>query len=173
MKPKLKTIRMSAKAEVSLQSKYCLNKNSLEPPMTATEAKSNQKLRTKYICVKVPLTRWSTSAESFFIIIICHLLVVDRLSWISSCSESFLTRRFSKLVIKEGLWITSLNILPKKREIDLDMLHLLKKRKVAVKHSCSARDQIPRRLVFDIFPFSSFRTPVIGEIDLSSPESVI
>ena len=40
MKPKLKTIRMSAKAEVSLQSKYCLNKNSLEPPMTATEAKS-------------------------------------------------------------------------------------------------------------------------------------
>ena len=60
-----------------------------------------------------------------------------------------------------------------KERIDLDMLHLLKKRKVAVKHSCSARDQIPRRLVFDSFPFSSFRTPVIGEIDLSSPESVI
>ena len=91
MKLKLKTILMSAKAEVSLQSKYCLNKNSVEP---LDDGNGSQKLRTKYICVKVPLRRClSTSAESFFIIIKCHLLVVGRLSWISSCSESFLTRR--------------------------------------------------------------------------------
>ena len=36
MKLKLKTILMSAKAEVLLQSKYCLNKNSVEPLTTAT-----------------------------------------------------------------------------------------------------------------------------------------
>ena len=36
MKLKLKTVLMSAKAEVSLQSKYRLKKNSLEAPMTAT-----------------------------------------------------------------------------------------------------------------------------------------
>ena len=89
MKLKLKTILMSAKAEVSLQSKYCLNKNSLEPP---NDCNGKEKLRTEYIiCVKVPLRRClSTSAESFFIIIKCHLLLVERLSWISSCSESFL-----------------------------------------------------------------------------------
>ena len=50
--------------------------------------------------------------------------------------------------------MTSLNILPRKREINVDVL--VKKRKVAVKHSCSAWDQIPWRLVFDSFPFSSF-----------------
>ena len=38
-----------------------------------------------------------------------------------------------------------------KERIDLDLLHLLKKKKVAVKHSCSPRDQIPSRLVFDSF----------------------
>ena len=115
MKLKLKTILMPAKAEVLLQSKYCLNKNSVEPLTTATAAKSY--VLSTFACVTaVPLRRCvSTSAESFFIIIKCHLLVVDRLSWISSCSESFLTRRFSKLVIKEGLWITSLNILPPKK----------------------------------------------------------
>ena len=37
---KLKTILMSAKAEVSLQGKYRLNKNSIKPPMAATAAKS-------------------------------------------------------------------------------------------------------------------------------------
>ena len=36
MKLKLKTILTSAKAEVLLQSKYCLNKNSVEPLTTAT-----------------------------------------------------------------------------------------------------------------------------------------
>ena len=127
MKLKLKTILTSAKAEVLLQSKYCLNKNSVEPLTTATAAKSY--VLSTFACVTaVPLRRClSTSAESFFIIIKCHLLLVERLSWIFSCSESFLTRRFSKLVIKEGLWITSLNILPKKREIDLDMPHSKKK----------------------------------------------
>ena len=39
MKLKLKTILMSAKAEVLLQSKYCLNENSVEPLTTATAAK--------------------------------------------------------------------------------------------------------------------------------------
>ena len=34
------------------------------------------------------------------------------------------------------------------------MLHLLKKKKVAVKHSYSARDHIPWRLAFHSFPFS-------------------
>ena len=40
MKLKLNTILTSAKAEVSLQGKYGLNKNSVEPPMTATAVKS-------------------------------------------------------------------------------------------------------------------------------------
>ena len=40
MKLKLKTILMPAKADLLLQSKYCLNKNSVEPAMTATAAKS-------------------------------------------------------------------------------------------------------------------------------------
>ena len=40
MNLKFRTILMSAKAEVSLQSKYRLNKNSLEAPMTATAANS-------------------------------------------------------------------------------------------------------------------------------------
>ena len=156
MKLKLKTILMSAKAEVLLQSKYCLNKNSVEPLTTATAAKSY--VLSTFACVTaVPLRRClSTSAESFFIIIKCHLLVVDRLSWISSCPESFLTRRFSKLVIKEGLWITSLNILPRQ--------------KVAVKHSCSAGDQIPWRLVFNSFPFSSFHTSDRGNRPFFSGE---
>ena len=37
---KLKTILMSATAEVSLQGKRRLNKNSIKPPMAATAAKS-------------------------------------------------------------------------------------------------------------------------------------
>ena len=163
MKLKLKTIRMSAKAEVSLQRKYCLNKNSVEPLTTAT----------KYICVKVPLRRClSTSAELFFITTKCHLLVVDRLSLISSCSESFLTLPFWKLVIKEALWITSLDILPKKREIDLDMLHLLKKRKwqwnILVLREIRYRD-----VLFSIVFLFHPSTAMNGEIDLSSLESVI
>ena len=40
MKLKLKTILMSAKAEVSLQGKYRLNENSIKPLMTATAGKS-------------------------------------------------------------------------------------------------------------------------------------
>ena len=38
MELKLKAIIMLAKDEVSLQGKYRLNKNSVEPPMTATAA---------------------------------------------------------------------------------------------------------------------------------------
>ena len=159
MKLKLKTILMSAKAEVLLQSKYCLNKNSVEPLTTATAAKSY--VQSTFACVTaVPLRRClSTSAESFFIIIKCHLLAVERLSWISSCSESFLTRRFLKLVIKEGLWITSLNILPKKKKWQWNIL---------VQREIRYRD-VSSSIVFLFHP----STPVIGEIDLSSPESVI
>ena len=40
MKLKLKTVLMLAKAEVSSKGKYRLNKNSVEPPMTATAVKS-------------------------------------------------------------------------------------------------------------------------------------
>ena len=42
MKLKL-TILMSTKAEVSSKGKYCLNKNSVEPPMVATAVKSYYK----------------------------------------------------------------------------------------------------------------------------------
>ena len=52
--------------------------------------------------------------------------------------------------------ITSLNILPQK--------------KVAVKHSCSARDQIPGRVVFNSFPFSSFHTSDRGNRPFFSGE---
>ena len=66
MKLKLKTILMSAKAELLSQSKYCLNKNSVEPLTTATAAKSY--VESTFCCL-------SNSAELFFIIIKCHLLV--------------------------------------------------------------------------------------------------
>ena len=94
MKLKLKKIRMSAKAEVSLQGKYRLNKNSIKPLMTATAAKS-------YVQLKVHLCKGTSEA----------LL-------------SRLRLRFSKLVIKDALpinsysEITSFNILPQKREMN-------------------------------------------------------
>ena len=37
-----------------------------------------------------------------------------------------------------------------------------KKKKVAVRHFFSARDQVPGRLVFDSFPFSFFHTSDLG-----------
>ena len=77
MKLKLKKILMSAKAEVSLQGKYRLNKNSIKPPMTATVAKS-------YLSLKSHLCKGTSEA----------LL-------------SRLTLRFSKLVIKQTLQINS------------------------------------------------------------------
>ena len=43
MKLKLKTILMTKKAEVSSKGKCRLNKNSVEPPMAATAAKSYYK----------------------------------------------------------------------------------------------------------------------------------
>ena len=43
-----------------------MNKNSVEPPMTAAVGNDSEKLRTKYICVKVPPRHClSSSAESF------------------------------------------------------------------------------------------------------------
>ena len=67
MKLKLKTILTSMKAEVSLQGKYRLNKNSMEPPMMATAAKSYLQV---HLCEGTskalpPRRCLSTSAESF------------------------------------------------------------------------------------------------------------
>ena len=58
----------------------------------------------------------------------------------------------------------------KRRPMDNKLEHFTQKKKVAVKHSCSARDQIPGRVVFNSFPFSSFHTSDRGNRPFFSGE---
>ena len=113
---------MSAKTELSSKGKYRLKyKNSV--PGTSDGDNSSEKLLTNIICVKVPPRRClSTSGES---------------STASIFETGDRGSPTDNLVIRNN----KLENLPKKREVNLDMLDLLKKKKkAAVKHSCSGRD---------------------------------
>ena len=109
MKLKLKTILISAKTELSSKGKYRLKyKNSV--PGASDGGNGSEKLLTNFICLKVPPRRClSNSGES-------------------STASIFETGDRGSPTDNLVIGNNKLENLPKKREVNLDMLDLLKKK---------------------------------------------